>query len=154
VDQETSPSETVRVEGPPVAGHVLVVRGIRRLLLAAVIVALVCRVLLTASKAGCADEFGGCYDIRMSASPALFFGFAVIVFFSLDRIINRKLDAVAAARVLRRAGYVALIVAAVAVIVSHLWFWAIPMDGFRVNGWNIISPFPFAVIELTTTPAG
>jgi hypothetical protein len=46
------------------------------------------------------------------------------------------------------------IVAAVAIHVAHAWFWAIPMDDFGSRGINILSPFLFGMIEVTTTPGG
>lgn len=152
--QETSASAALIVDSAAASNDVSVVRSIRRLLVTAVLAALICSWLIVASKGGCASETGVCYDLQLRVSPVLLVGFAVIVFLALGRIIKRNLDPFAAARVLDRAGLVVKIVALVAIVVAQAWFWAIPTDGFGRNGVFVISPFLFGVIDLTTSPAG
>jgi hypothetical protein len=150
--QETSAA--LIVDSAAASNDVSVVRGIRRLLVTAVLGSLICSWLIVASKGGC-YESGGCIDLRLSVSPLLFIGFAVIVFLALGRIINRNLDPFAATRVLDRAGLVVKIVAIVAIVVAQVWFALVPMEDFATRGGSIISPFPFGIIEVTTsTDAG
>ena len=150
--QETSAA--LIVDSAAASNGVSIVRSIRRLLVTAVLASLVCSWLIVASKGGCAAETAVCYDLRLRVSPLLFVGFAVVVFLALGRIINRNLDPFAATRVLDRAGLVVKIVALVAIVVAHVWFWAIPTDDFGRNGVFIISPFLFGVIDLSTSTAG
>jgi hypothetical protein len=152
--QETSPSVALLVESGTASNAVSVVRGIRRLLTTAVITAVVSSVLITASRGQCYTETGVCVDLKLSASPVLFLGIAIVVFFALDRIITRNLDQFEAARVLTRARLVVKIVAAVAIVVAHVWFALIPMDDFGSRGVNVISPFLFGIIEVTTSAEG
>ena len=151
--QETSSSGALLVDSAAASNDVSVVRGIRRLLVTAVLAALICSWVILASKGGC-YETGVCVDMQLRVSPVLFFGFAVIVFLALGRIINRNLDPFAATRVLDRAGLVVKIVALVAVVVAHAWFWAIPMDDFATGGGVVISPFLFGIIEVTFSTGG
>ena len=146
--QETSAA--LIVDPAAASNNVSVVRGIRHPLVTAVLASLICSWVIVASKGGCSAVT--CYDLQLRVSPVLFIGFAVIVFVALGRIVNRSLDAFAAARVLDRAGLIVKIVALVAIVVAHVWFWAIPTDDFGRNGVFTISPFLFGVIELTTSP--
>jgi hypothetical protein len=149
--QETLPSGALIVDAAAASNSVSVVRSIRSLLVTAVLAALICSWVILGSKGGCLTQTGVCYDLRLSVSPLLFIGFVIIVFVALGRIINRNLDPFEASRVLDRARLVVKIVALVAIVVSQVWFWAIPMDGFGVSGFTVISPFPFGIIELTTS---
>ena len=152
--QETSSSGELVVDSAAASNDVSVVRGIRRLLVTAVLAALISSWVILASKAGCYSETGVCIDMQLRVSPVLFFGFAVIVFLALGRIINRSLDPFAATRVLDRAGLIVKIVALVAIVVAHAWFWAIPMDDVATGGGVVISPFLFGIIEVTFSTGG
>lgn len=151
--QETSSSGELVVDSAAASNDVSVVRGIRRLLVTAVLAALICSWVILASKGGC-YETGACVDMQLRVSPVLFFGFAVIVFLALGRIINRNLDPFAATRVLDRAGLVVKIVGLVAIVVAHAWFWAIPWEEFATRGGTIVSPFLFGIIEVTFSNGG
>ena len=149
--QETSAA--LIVDSAAASNDVSVVRGIRSLLVTAVLASLICSWLIVASKGGCVTETGTCYDMQLRVSPLLFIGFAVIVFLALGRIVNRNLDPFAAARVLDRAGLVVKIVALVAIVVAQVWFFAIPTDGFGQSGWVVISPFPFGSVDVEFSTA-
>ena len=152
--QETSASATLSIESGVASNAVSVVRGIRHLLGTAVIAGILSSFLLTASRGQCYAESGLCVDLRLSASPVLFFGFGVIVLLALDRIINRNLDPFEATRVLGRARLVVKIVAVVAIVVAHVWFWLIPMDDFATGGINLLSPFLFGLIDVSISTSG
>lgn len=149
--QETSPSGALVVESATASNDVSVVRGIRRLLVTSVLASLMCSWVIVASRGQCYTETGLCVDLQLRVSPVLFFGFAIVVFLALDRIINRNLDPFAASRVLDRASLAVKIIAAVSIVVAHAWFWAIPMGDFGSRGVNVISPFLFGIIEVTTS---
>ncbi|QYG13265.1 hypothetical protein KY497_02550 [Microbacterium sp. PAMC22086] len=83
----------------------LIIARIRRLLILAVIAALVYPALMVASRATCPGGIDG--------SGAL---------------------------------------VAVAIVVSRVWFFLIPMEGFAPGSWTVFSPFPFGNIDVTTTP--
>jgi hypothetical protein len=152
--QETSASAT-SLTGPGAASNdASVVRGIRSLLVTVVVAAVVCSLLLTTNRFQCYTETDLCVELKMSASPVLYLGFAVIVFVALDRIIRRNLDPFEASRVLDRARMVVMFVAVGAIVIAQVWFWAIPVGDFGARGVNVISPFLFGIINVTTTPAG
>jgi hypothetical protein len=152
--QETSASAT-SLTGPGAASNdASVVRGIRSLLVTVVVAAVVCSLLLTTNRFQCYTETDLGVELKMSASPVLYLGFAVIVFVALDRIIRRNLDPFEASRVLDRARMVVMFVAVGAIVIAQVWFWAIPVGDFGARGVNVISPFLFGIINVTTTPAG
>jgi hypothetical protein len=154
VGQETSSSATSLAGSGAASNDASVVRDIRGLLFTVLVSAVVSSVLLTANRVQCYTETDLCVDLRLSASPVLYFGFAVIVFFALDSIIRRDLDPFEAARVLNRARMVVTFVAVGAIVIAQAWFWAITMDDFGARGVNVISPFLFGIINVTTAPAG
>ena len=78
-------------------------------------------------------------------------GIAAIVLIALGRVMKAS-DEHGAVKVLNRAaiGVGALVI--VAIVVSRVWFFMIPMEGFTPGSWTVFSPFPFGNIDVTTTP--
>ncbi|WP_426171505.1 hypothetical protein [Microbacterium sp. DWRC1-3] len=160
-----TPSETTAVAGLP---GVLVIARIRRLLILAVIAALVYPTLMVASRATCpggidgsggfidapgrpVDEAPLCVQLTLGPSPLVYVGIAAIVLVALGRVMKAS-DEHGALKVLNRAaiGVGALVI--VAIVVSRVWFFMIPMEGFTSGSWTVFSPFPFGNIDVTTTP--
>ncbi|MGD2204339.1 hypothetical protein [Microbacterium maritypicum] len=160
-----TPSETTAVAGLP---GVLVIARIRRLLILAVIAALVYPTLMVASRATCpggidgsggfidasgrpVDEAPLCVQLTLGPSPLVYVGIAAIVLVALGRVMKAS-DEHGALKVLNRAaiGVGALVI--VAIVVSRVWFFLIPMEGFTSGSWTVFSPFPFGNIDVTTTP--
>ncbi|WKT90697.1 hypothetical protein QYR02_07150 [Microbacterium maritypicum] len=160
-----TPSETTAVAGLP---GVQVIARIRRLLILAVIAALVYPALMVASRATCpggidgsggfidgsglpVDEAPLCIQLTLGPSPLVYAGIAAIVLIALGRVMKAS-DEHGALKVLNRAAIGVGALVAVAIVISHVWFFLIPMEGFTSDSWTVVSPFPFGNIDVTTTP--
>ena len=160
-----TPSETTAVAGLP---GVLIIARIRRLLILAVIAALVYPTLMVASRATCpggidgsggfidasgrpVDEAPLCVQLTLGPSPLVYVGIAAIVLIALGRVMKAG-DERGALKVLNRAAIGVGALVSVAIVVSHVWFFLIPMEGFTSGSWTVFSPFPFGNIDVTTTP--
>lgn len=160
-----TPSETTAVAGLP---GVLVIARIRRLLILAVIAALVYPTLMVASRTTCpggidgsggfidgagrpVDEAPLCIQLTLGPSPLVYAGIAAIVLIALGRVMKAS-DEHGALKVLNRAAIGVGALVAVAIVISHVWFFLIPMEGFTSDSWTVVSPFPFGNIDVTTTP--
>lgn len=161
---QTSP-ETTPVAGLPGAP---VVARIRRVLIVAVIAALVYPTLMVASRGYCpggvdgssgfidasgrpVDEAPVCIQLTLGPSPLVYVGIAVIVLLALGRVMKAS-DEAAAFKTLNRASIAVGALVGIAIVVSHVWFFMIPMEGFSSGSWTVFSPFPFGNIAVTTTP--
>ncbi|KKX99782.1 hypothetical protein [Microbacterium sp. Ag1] len=160
-----SSSNTNAVAGLP---GVQVIARIRRLLILAVIAALVYPTLMVPSRVTCpggidgnggffdgsgrpVDEAPLCIQLTLGPSPLVYVGIAAIVLITLGRVMKAS-DERAALRALNRAAIGIAALVAVAIVVSHVWFFLIPMEGFTSGSWTVFSPFPFGNIDVTTTP--
>jgi hypothetical protein len=160
-----TPPETSAVTGLP---GVAIVAKIRRVLIVAVIAALVFPTLMAASRTYCpggidgsggfidasgqpTDEAPVCIELALAPSPLVYVGIAAIVLLTLGRVMKAN-DEAAALQTLNRAviGIVALV--GIGVVVAHVWFSLIPVEGFTAHSWSIVHPFPFGTIDVTTTP--
>jgi len=161
---QTSP-DTTAVTG--FAGAAVVAR-IRRVLIVAVIAALVYPSLLVASRGYCpggvdgdggfidasgrsVDEAPLCVQMTLGPNPLMFVGIALIVLLALGRVMKASGEP-AALKTLDRAAIGVAALAGLAIVVSHVWFSMIPMEGFSSGSWSVFSPFPFGNIDITTTP--
>lgn len=160
-----TPSETTAFAGLP---GVQVIARIRRLLILAVIAALVYPALMVASRATCpggidgsggfidasgrpVDEAPLCIQLTLAPSPLVYAGIAAIVLIALGRVMKAS-DELGALKDLNRAAIGVGALVAVAIVISHVWFFLIPMEGFTSDSWTVVSPFPFGNIDVTTTP--
>ncbi|GGM37278.1 hypothetical protein [Microbacterium saperdae] len=157
-----TPPQTSALAGAPVIAR------IRRVLILAVVAALVYPMFMVASSGYCpggvdgnggfidasgqpVDEALPCVQLTLGPSPLVYVGIALIVLLALGRVL-RASDEPTALRTLDRAaiGVGALVV--VAVIVSVVWFSLIPLDQFSSGSISVFSPFPFGVIDVDVTP--
>lgn len=162
-----APTTPATVAGSGLPG-IAIIAEIRRVLILAVIAALVYPTLMVASRSYCPggiDGSGGfidasgqptgeapvCIDLKLSPSPLVYIAIAAIVLLALGRVMKAS-DERSALKTLNRAsiGVAALVV--LAIVVSHVWFFLIPMEGFTSGSWTVFSPFPFGNIDVTTTP--
>lgn len=160
-----SSSNTTAVTGLP---GIATIANIRRVVIVALIAALVYPTLMVASRATCpggidgsggfidasgqpVDEAPLCIQLTLGPSPLVYVGIAAIVLVALGRVMKAS-DEHGALKVLNRAaiGVGALVI--VAIVVSRVWFFMIPMEGFTSGSWTVFSPFPFGNIDVTTTP--
>lgn len=152
MDQKSPATEASNLDLAPPQSHIPLVRGIRRLLLTAGVAAFLCSGFMVAQKSGCVEATGLCYDLQLSAGPGLPVVFGAIVLFALSRILKRDMDAVEALRVLDRTTWVVVGVAVGAVVYAYAMFWAVDVEGFGSSGFTIFSPFPFGVVDVTSSP--
>ncbi|WP_288874293.1 hypothetical protein [uncultured Microbacterium sp.] len=160
-------SETMAVAGSGLPG-VQVIAEIRRLLIVAVVAALVYPTLMVASRGYCpggidgsggfidasgqpVDEAPLCVQLTLGPGPLVYVGLAAIVLLALGRVMKAS-DQHGALKDLNRAAIEVGALVVVAIVVSHVWFFLIPMEGFASGSWTVFSPFPFGNIDVTTTP--
>lgn len=160
----TTPA-TVAATGLP---GVAIIAEIRRVLITAMVAIFVYSTLMVASRSYCpggvdgsgdfidsagqpTDQAPVCIDLMLRPSPLVYIGIAAIVLITLGRVMKAS-DERAALRALNRAAIGIAALVAVAIIVSLVWFFLIPMEGFTSGSWTVISPFPFGSIDVTTTP--
>jgi len=147
---------------------VAIVAKIRRVLIVAVIVALVFPTLMAASRSYCpggidgsggfidasgqpTDEAPVCIELALAPSPLVYVGIAAIVLLALGRVMKAN-DEAAALQTLNRAAIGITALVGIGVVVAHVWFFLIPVEGFTAHSWSIVHPFPFGTIDVTTTP--
>ena len=157
--------DTTAVTGLPGAA---VIAQIRRLVIIGLFAALVYPTLMVASRGYCPggiDGSGGfidasgrsvdgaplCIQLTLGPSPLVYFGIAMMVLLALGRVMKAS-DEAAARKTLQRASIGAAALVGLAIVVSHVWFFLIPMEGFSSDSWTVFSPFPFGNIDVTTTP--
>ncbi|WP_017202923.1 hypothetical protein [Microbacterium algeriense] len=155
------------VAGPGLPG-IAIIAKIRRVLILAVIAALVYPSVMVASQTYCpggvdgsggfidasgqpTDEAPVCIELTLAPSPLVYIGIAAIVLLALGRVMKAN-DESAAVQTLDRAGLGMGVFVVVAIVVSHVWFSLIPMESFSAHSWSVVSPFPFGNIDVTTTP--
>ena len=147
---------------------VAIIAEIRRVLITTLVAVFVYSSLMVASRSYCpggVDGSGGfigasgqptdqapvCIDLTLRPSPLVYIGIAAIVLITLGRVMKAS-DERAALRALNRAAIGIAALVAVAIVVSVVWFFLIPMEGFTSDSWTVFSPFPFGNIDVTTTP--
>ncbi len=155
------------VAGPGLPG-IAIIAKIRRVLILAVIAALVYPSVMVASQTYCpggvdgsggfidasgqpTDEAPVCIELTLAPSPLVYIGIAAIVLLALGRVMKAN-DEAAALQTLNRAVIGIVVLVGIGVVVSHLWFSLIPMESFTAHSWSIVHPFPFGTIDVTTTP--
>ncbi|EQM75847.1 hypothetical protein [Microbacterium maritypicum] len=160
----TSPTSTAVTGLPGVA----VISRIRRVVIVALIAALVYPTLMVASRGYCPGGFDGsggfidasgrpvdeaplCVQLTLGPNPLVYLGIAAIVLLALGRVMNAS-DQAAALKTLNRASIGVAVLVGLAIVVSHIWFFMIPMEEFTSGSWTVFSPFPFGSIDVTTTP--
>lgn len=160
----TTPA-TVAATGLP---GVAIIAEIRRVLTTALLAVLVYSTLMVASRSYCpggVDGSGGfidssgqstgeapmCIDLTLHPSPLVYIGIAAIVLITLGRVMKASEERAALTTLNRAAIGIAALVG-VAIVVSLVWFFLIPVEGFTSGSWSVFSPFPLGNIDVTTTP--
>lgn len=162
-----APTTPETVAGSSLPGAAVIAK-IRRVVIVAVIAALVYPALMVASRSYCPGGVNGsggfidsagqptdqapvCIDLTLSPSPLVYIGIAAIVLINLGRVMKASGEHTALTTLNRAAIGVSALVG-LAIIVSLVWFFLIPMEGFTSGSWTVFSPFPFGSIDVTTTP--
>lgn len=126
-------------------------RGISRFVVAATVLGVVAAVLLSASRRFC-DE-AHCYVAQLGPSPWLYAGVAAIVILTLG-FVREAGTRERAVVILGRATTVVGVAYAVAVIVSQVWLYTLPMQDFATSGINVVPPFVFSTVRVETLLVG
>ena len=153
----------------PVANSAaMVLVRVRRTFLALLALACAYAWVTTATRGGCRSgvTVGGdvdasgleprsgelCYTLSLSPSPLMYAALAGAFLFALSRAIRNAADVSAAVFVLDRTVAVAAVVVAVSAVLSHLWFWRIPVEEWIIDpGLIVYSVFPMGQITLDVT---
>lgn len=137
----------------------------RRLLLTALGAAIVYGFVTYSSKSSCAGGFTGdggfldadgrptdvapsCVNLTMQPSVLMYVAIGILVPSAISRVLRNADTEAAAIRMLERAEVVIIAVVAASVVISHVWFWTIPID----SGTGFLFPFPFGSVSLDISP--
>lgn len=156
-------------ETAPFAGARVVAR-IRLLVVVAAFAAFGYFVLMASSKGYCAGGISGegfidsagnavaaapsCIQLTLRPSGVVFLVIVAIVFFALSVVLRRARTELDAISYLNRAAWAIGVVVVASVVISHVWFFAIPITEWDGTG-TFIYPFPFGTVEMllsTMTP--
>lgn len=146
----------------------VVIIGIRRLLIWALVAGVLYSVFMSGSKGFCPggiDADGGfidaegrsveqapmCVSLALRPSVFVYVGIALIVLIAIGRVTKAS-DERAALRTLERAIQGSGLLVAIALVVSHVWFQLIPLEQFSSGSWSVFSPFPLGVIDVVIEP--
>lgn len=141
---------------------------IRRLVIVSVIAVFLYPVFMTASRGYCPGGFDGqggfidasgravdeaprCIQLALGPSPLLYVGLALLVVLAIGRAMKAH-DELAARRTLNRSAFAVVGIVVLAIVVSHVWFRLVPIEGFMSGSWVIFSPFPFGTIDVEIAP--
>ncbi|WP_193509645.1 hypothetical protein [Cryobacterium sp. BB736] len=164
---DTSDSTTLSVTSSTLPGADLLAL-VRRLIVAAMIAAVVYSALMSGSKGGCpgivpvsggrtgsfestVDVVRSCVNLSLRPSPLVYIALALIVVWAIGAVLRKAHDEQEATRILERAVVIVNVVALGSVLISQVWFWLIPLDNW-VGGRTFFYPFPFGVIDLEISP--
>lgn len=92
--------------------------------------------------------------ISLTLQPSIFVSAAIVivVLAALTRVLKRAGAEADAFRIIDRAGIVLIAVATAAILISHVWFWLIPIGDWNGSGM-LWFPFPFGSVTMETYPA-
>lgn len=159
-----------RAVRPPTLPGAAALRGVRRLIIVALIASLVYGILATASWGTCpggVDASGGfidangdptstapsCISLTMGPNPLLYVVFALIGIGAVSSALTKSSTESDALRYINAAAVVILGITVVSIVVSQIWFWNLPVaewDG--TIDFAVFGPFPFATLTTEITP--
>ncbi|GGI44138.1 hypothetical protein BCL57_000311 [Agromyces flavus] len=110
-----------------------------------------------AGEGGYIDGFGQptevaptCTSLTLHPSPLVYVIIAFVVLVELTRVLERAVDEADAIRIIERARAAVICIALGSALISHIWFWSIPMT--ETGFGNSISPVLFGGITTETYP--
>lgn len=147
-----------------------VLRGVRRLILLALVASIIYSTLATSSMGTCPggfDSSGGfidadgnpvavapsCITLTLGPNPLLFVVFALIGIGALSSALKKSKTDADALRYINAAAIVIVVITVVCLVVSHFWFWTLPLEQWDGTGdFFLFGPFPFAVMTTEISP--
>lgn len=162
-----SPQDLVPDTDSRAPGAAVLLR-VRRLVLVAVVGALVSSSFMVATKMRCpggVDASGGfidangdptdiaptCTTLSLRPSIVLYLGMALLVVWVLGRVARRTGDEASAIRLIDRTTIAIGAIALASIVIAQVWFALIPIDGIDGSG-TYLWPFPFASGEIVVEP--
>jgi hypothetical protein len=145
-----------------------VIARIRRLISVAVGAGAVYSIFTSGSRGGCAGGISGdggfidangdptsiaptCVTMALRPSPIILIALVGIIVWALGRVLRRAEGEASALRMIDHAALAITALAVASLVIAHVWFTLIPLDGIDGSG-TYIWPFPFATVELQTSP--
>lgn len=92
-----------------------------------------------------------CIALTLQPSVLVYVAIGVLVLSAISRVLSVADSEAAAIRILDRARVVIIAVVAASVLISHVWFWLIPIDDWTGTG-AFLSPFPFGSVSQDISP--
>lgn len=96
------------------------------------------------------DVAPSCTTLSLAPSPLVQVAIAFVVLVALTRVLERASVEAEAIRTLDRARTAVVWIAVVSAVITHVWFWSIPMTETGFGGF--IVPILFGGIVTETTP--
>ncbi|AWB96663.1 hypothetical protein DCE93_14245 [Agromyces badenianii] len=92
--------------------------------------------------------------ISLTLQPSVFVAAAIVivVLAAITRVLKRAGTEADAFRIIDRAGIVIIAVVTGSILISHVWFWLIPIADWNGSG-TLWFPFPFGSVTMDTYPA-
>jgi hypothetical protein len=156
------------VSAPALSGTA-VLRRVRSLLVMALAGALIYSILTTATWARCLGGYDGtggfidgsggatdlapvCLTVTLRPNSTMYAVIALVVIGALSSILKKARSEVDALRYLTAARVVIVVLVIISVVVSHVWFWTLPVDDWNGGATNFISPNPFGSVTAIVAP--
>jgi len=147
----TERAQTPTRPGLPELPGRAVLADVQRLIAVAVVSSLGYNFLLIATKGGSigATAHDGARSVMLTLHPSffVFIAIAAVFFGSVARVRREAVDGVHAHRILRRAAWAIVIIAAGSLVIAYAWFFSTPLAGWPHPGvW--FAPFPFGTVNV------
>ena len=120
-------------------------------MIAATLMGVVAAYLLYSTRRFCDEDH--CYVAQMAPSPWLYAGIAAVAIFTLA-LVREAGTRERALAILRRSTIVVGAVFTVAVVVTLVWLYTLPMQDFANRGIDVTPPFLFSTVQVQTLLAG
>jgi hypothetical protein len=147
----------------------IVLRRVRKLLITALVGALAYSLLTTGTWARCLGGYDGsggfidgsgeatelaptCLTLTLRASPLIYIAIALVVIVALSSIVRKASSEADALRYLDTARAIIVVLIAVCVVVSHVWFWNLPVQDWDGGTTDFFYPFLFGSVTADITP--
>jgi hypothetical protein len=152
-----------------VPGSVVIAR-IRRLIVRTVVVAIGYAVVTNAMRIACPGGFAGdgrfvdahgdvtsaapqCITATLAPSAYALIGMAVVVLWSLSRVLNSADSTASAVRILDRATRAVTLLGVACAVISHVWFSVLPFGDWNgLDPFTYFLPFPFGAVTVEIAP--
>jgi hypothetical protein len=147
----------------------IVLRRVRKLLITALVGALAYSLLTTGTWARCLGGYDGsggfidgsgeatelaptCLTLTLRANPLIYVVLALIVIGALSSVLKKSRSEADALRYVDAAAVVVVLLLATCIVVSHVWFWNLPVQDWDGGTTDFFYPFLFGSVTADITP--